>query len=299
MVWLKYHLALPANKIQNLMLDLSGLMVSQGAITQALQRLADYLQIETAQILAAVRRAPYKHADETGWTINGVSHWLWSFVNTRWAFFHIDKSRGSKVPKAFLGHPFKGTLISDFFSAYNKLTGTKQKCLVHLKRDIRNARSPDPPLDFTEPQKKLNRLLSDAERLAQRRRGFSPLVFARRARRIKQRLFDFACANYSHKFWQRISARLLKHHQEIFTFLHQPGLPQDNNAAERSIKPHVIVRNRSYQNRTLAGANAHAALSSLLQTLLLQKRPVVPSLAKAYVQHRQGVQNPVLFSSTG
>jgi transposase len=300
MVWLKFHLALPGNKIKALLEDFCGLAVSEGAVHKALQRLADHLGLESDRVAQAVREAPAKHADETGWTVNGAGHWLWSFVTRRWAYVKIDKSRGSKVPKDILGHPFKGILISDFFSAYNKMSGQKQKCLVHLKREVRKTREAfahGPPGDFKDPDKRLKRLLADADRLADRRTHLSALLYTRRVRRLKDRLFDFATTAYSHKFWQRLSARLLKHHQAIFTFLDVPGLPSGNNAAERSIKPHVIIRNRSYQNRTDAGANAHGVLSSILQTLLLQGRPVVQELAAAYPLHRQGIDKPLLFTS--
>lgn len=299
-VWLKYHMALPGHKIKDLLYDLCGFYISEGAIAQALQRLGSYLQIETCQILKAVQETSSKHVDETGWKINGVSHWLWTVVNNRWAFFHVNKSRGSKVPKELLGCPHQGTVSSDFFSAYNKLKGNKQKCLVHLKRDIHKARDAfpphqGPPGDFRAPERKLNRLLQDAQRLANRRGTFSPLVFARRVRRLKQRLFDFGAATYSHAFWQTMSGRILKHVNELFTFLEKPGVSPDNNAAERAIRPHVIIRNRSFQNRTPKGALAHERLSSLLQTLLLQKRNIVDSLRTAYPKHRQGNQSPLLF----
>jgi len=74
-------------------------------------------------------------------------------------------------------------------------------------------------------------------------------------------------------------------------------VPPDNNAAERGIRPHVILRNRSYQNRTTKGALAHERLGSVLQTLLLQKRDVIESLIAAYPKHRQGVGVSVLFPS--
>jgi transposase len=301
MVWMKHHLALPGNKIKAVLSDFCGLAVTEGAIHKALQRLALHLGLEAAQVRLAVQKAPAKHADETGWTVNGVGHWLWSFVTRRFAYITVDKSRGSKVPIAVLGHPFTGVLVSDFFSAYNKMSGQKQKCLVHLQREIRKARdafAQAPPGDFKEPDKRLKRLLADAQRLADHRTPMSRLLYARRVRRIKNRLFDFATAVYSHKFWQRLSARLLKHHQAMFTFLDVPGLPSDNNAAERSIKPHVIIRNRSFQNRTNKGAHAHSILGSILQSLLLQGRPVVQELAKAYPLHRQGIGKPILFTST-
>jgi len=306
MVWLKYHLALPANKVQAVLHDLCGMKVSEGAVTQALQRLAGYLRIESDQIMAAIKTTPVKHVDDTGWTVNGVAHWLWAFVNDKWAHIRVDKSRGSQVPINVLGKTFQGVLVSDFLGAYNsKIHGAKQKCLVHLRRDIRESRGDHPPPDFTAPEKKLQRLLADAERLADRRNRFSPLVFARRTRRIKDRPFLFATQVYSNATWRRLSARLLTHYKSIFTFLDVPGLASHNNAAERTIKPHVIIRNRSYQNRTPAGADAHGVLTSLLQTLLLQKRPVLQGLAGACLHHRQWRPHldapaaaPILFSRT-
>jgi transposase len=288
MVWLKYHLALPANKIQAVLHDLCGLQVSTGAITQALQRLAGYLRIESDQILRAIQIAAVKHVDETGWKINGVGHWLWAFVNTAWAYFCVDKSRGSQVPVGLLGKVFQGVLVTDFLNAYNsKMQGRKQKCLVHLRREIREERGDHPPPDFTGPEKKLKRLLADAQRLADRRDHLSPRVFARRVRRAKDRLFEFATDVYSNATWKRLSKRILIHRDSLFTFLDVPGLPSDNNTAERAIKPHVIIRNRSFQNRTPAGADAHGVLTSLVQTLLLQKRPVLKNIARAFLHHRQ------------
>jgi transposase len=299
MVWLKYHVVVPGNKIVALFKDLMGLTVSEGAVAQALQRLALWLGVEADVVLAALKEAPVKHVDETGWKINGKNRWLWSIADKLWSYTRIADSRGSKIPKALLGDPFHGVVVADFFSAYNKMHGVHQKCLVHLRRDIHKARADHPPPDFTSPEKKLRRLLADADRLAERRPGYSRLLFARRVRRLKERLFDFATQTYSHKTWQRLSARLLKHKDRIFTFLDVPGVPPDNNHAERAIRPHVILRNRSFQNRTDKGAHAHSVLTSLVQSLRLQKRSVIPGIASAYLAHRHGLVQPALFTSGG
>lgn len=294
-VWLKHYTILPGNKIKAILRDFCGLHISEGTIPQALQRLARYLRVEAEVVLKAIQYAAYKQSDETGWNINGIGHWLWTVMNGQWAYFRIHQSRGSKVIKELLGNPFKGVLVSDFFSAYNRMQGIKQKCLVHLRREMRNAHGSDPPDSFLKPYKKLTRILDDAIRLATRRDALSTLMFRRRTRRIKERLIDFGCASYSDKTWQRLSKRLLKHEKELFTFLDNPGIPNHNNAAERAIRPHVIARNRSFQNRTNKGAYAHGILTSLLQTLALQKRDGMTSLASAYVKHRQGHQDPLLF----
>lgn len=287
MALLKYHYVLPGNKIKAVLRELCGLRVSEGGIAQALQRLGQYLETEAGIIIEWLRQAAYKHADETGWKINGKNHWLWAFVNQMWAYYVIHKSRASKVPKEVLGNPVPGILISDFHSAYGKLQGKKQKCLVHLKREMKTCQGKDPPDDYRGPYKKLRRILSDAFRLEEERPKLNRLTFQRRVRRLKERLTDFACAPYRDANWKRLSKRLLKHENEMFTFLDFPGIPKDNNQAERLIRPHVILRNRSFQNRTDQGAQAHSTLTSILHSLILQKRNPMQEIQRAYPLHRQ------------
>lgn len=296
MAILKYHHGLPGNKIKEVFEGLSGLTISEGAISQALQRLSRWLQAETGQILEMIRQSSHLHMDETGWKINGKGHWLWAAVNERLAFYRIAPSRGSKVAKDILGETFKGILVTDFFSAYNKLKGPQQKCLVHLLREMRQIRSRDAPEDYLGPYRALRRLLRDALRLNELRGKLDPLVFRRRRFLLEDRLIQFACAVYSNKDWQRLSARILKHHDQILAFLDVEGLPSNNNEAERAIRGHVIIRNRSYQNRTEEGAEAHSTLTSLLRSLQLQGRNPLEELQRAYIHHRQGNPEPFLFA---
>ena len=77
----------------------------------------------------------FMHADETGWKRD----WLWVFTNPFITFFDIDESRGSQVVIDHLGAFYHGVLITDFWNAYRNKVGAfaKQKCLVHLLRDIK------------------------------------------------------------------------------------------------------------------------------------------------------------------
>lgn len=297
MAILKYHHGLPGNKIRELLAGMSGLKVTEGAIAQALQRMAHWLNVEADEILKALRQAPHLHMDETGWKVNGVNHWLWTAVNERLAYYRIDRSRGSKVAKDILGESFEGILITDFFSAYNKLSLRQQKCLVHLLRELRECRARDGPQDYVGPYRKLRRIISDAFRLNEKRASMTRLVFRRRVERLKKRLLDFSCAVYTNKDWKRLSGRLLKHQKQILAFLDVPGLPADNNAAERAIRPQVIIRNRSFQNRTQKGAQAQSVLTSLLHTFKLRGENPLPALQRAYLYHRQGnPSRPTLFT---
>ena len=44
-------------------------------------------------------------------------------------------------------------------------------------------------------------------------------------------------------------------------------MPFDNNAAERAIRPAVIIRKNSYGNRSQRGADTQAVLMSIYRTL--------------------------------
>jgi transposase len=120
---LRYVHGLPFNKIRTALQQFAHLSVSEGALAQALQRLAAWLQVETTALRDAVRASPATHIDETGWKLTGTNHWLWAFVTERLAYVRIDRSRGSGVPKDVLGPDYAGVVISDFHSAYNRLTG--------------------------------------------------------------------------------------------------------------------------------------------------------------------------------
>ena len=77
------------------------------------------------------------HADETGWRVDGRTHWLWRFTTADLTYYMIDRRRGGPALKRFFKKEFAGVLVTDFWSAYNAVVcAHKQKCLPHLLRDI-------------------------------------------------------------------------------------------------------------------------------------------------------------------
>lgn len=297
-ILLKYHYGLPYSKIQLLFRELCGLKVTDSALAQALQRLSKWLKVEEEEIVKAIRASPWIHIDETGWKIAGRNHWLWDFVNQRLALYRIRKSRGRKVPEEVLTGAYGGITISDFLSAYDKSGRARQRCLVHLVREMDACREKDASEEYSLAYRKLKRILQDAKRLNGERGKLAPWTFSRRVRLLKDRLFNFITLPFTNRNWARLSNRLLKCYGEIFTFLEIPGLPQDNNHAERMIRPNVIFRKISFQNMSPKGAEAHETLMSLLQTLRLQQRNAIDFLRKAYLRHRQGNPSPLLFIPT-
>ena len=56
---------------------------------------------------------------------------------------------------------------------------------------------------------------------------------------MKAKLAD---ATYADADATRLGIRISKYRDQLFTFLDTPGVPSDNNHAERQIRPAVIIR---------------------------------------------------------
>lgn len=290
---LKYHHGLSYSKMRLLFEELCSLKVTESALAQALQRMSRWLEVEEKEIVEAIRASPYIHIDETGWKIAGENHWLWDFVNERLALYRIRKSRGRKVLEEVISDQYRGITISDFLSAYNQSGRLRQRCLVHLVRELHECRQKDSSQEYLAMEKNLRRILNDAKRLDAHRERLVPWRFASRLRRIKQRLFDLVYQAYQNKNCKRLSKRLWLRWPELLTFLDVAGLPNNNNHAERMIRPNVIFRKISFQNMSQKGSHAHEVLMSILQTLRLQNKPAIAFFKTAYLKHRQGNPTPI------
>ena len=68
-----------------------------------------------------------------------TSHLVWT--NTPTERYFVRRGRGKQVVDEVLGDGFGGVLVSDFYAAYNHYPGLKQRCWVHLLRDIRDLKA--------------------------------------------------------------------------------------------------------------------------------------------------------------
>ena len=115
--------------------------------------------------------------------------------------------------------------------------------------------------------KKLRRLLADAIRLWRRKAETPAEEYSARRDRLTARLQESIDAEWNNKHARRLLKRLRRHQGDVFMFLDQAQVPFDNNHAERSIRPAVILRQNSYGNRSQRGADCQAVLMSVFRTL--------------------------------
>lgn len=212
---------------------------------------------------------PFIHANETGWKCD----WLWVFTNPFIPFFDIDESRGSPVvidhPSAF----YHGVLIPDFWNAYWNKVGAfaKQKCLVHLLRDIKELldaglqKHPDAERVLFAVKK----LIQDAIFLHGQHSVLSVEAYRSHRKDILKRFRElYRHAPLSHHESDNIRKRLIAFKNELLTFLKYPIIEPTNNFAEQAIRNAVLLRKLIFGNITTRGKMNVALAMTIIRTAM-------------------------------
>jgi len=261
------HLGISLGKTQNLLHDFFGLTVSRAGLLGHLRWGGDLFAPVVEELLNLLRQSAVVQGDETGWRINGQPAWAWCFRDPRLALFLIDRHRSRDVIVRVLGASFAGTLVSDFYAAYNGLDCPKQRCLVHLLRELTKLREELPwqaVRAFIQP---LIDLFRDAIQLGKNREELGSKAFTQARQRIVARFDELLLTTHTrHPECLRIWRRLFKHCDELFTFLYDPQVPADNNGSERDIRSLAAARNDGGTHRADWSAEAFARIKSIIVT---------------------------------
>lgn len=285
--WLHYGLGVTIDQVIALLQHHLQTRLSRGGLVAMWQRLAMILDPWHQEIGLQVKNSSYLHADETGWRVDGKTHWLWCFANPQACYYMIDASRGSPALNKFFTQSFEGILITDFWGAYNSvMADERQYCMVHLLRELEKVKDANTSEHWQCFYKKLRRILRDGLRL-RCQPDYSPELYESRINLLNKRLIDLTKENYKDSDAKRLIKRLKRCHGGIFTFLDYPQISADNNFAERQIRPAVILRKNSQCNRSEVGAATQAVLMSVFQTIKLRQISPTKTIIKAlesYVQ---------------
>ena len=298
--WLHYALGNTLSQIVEVFNFHLQMKVSEGGLVQMWYRLQAILFTWYEQIQLEALKSAVLHADETSWRVVGKTYWLWCFATQDVTYYMIDRSRGSPALMKFFIQEFGGTLVSDFWGPYNAVVcAFRQKCLAHLFRELEHTEKyKSPGADWPEFAKKLRRLLGDAIRLWRRREELSAQTYASRRDRIHGRLAELIETPWEDKNAKRLIKRFRRHQNELFTFLDQEGVPFDNNHAERTIRPAVIIRKNSQGNRSQQGADCQAVLMSVFRTLKQRGHDPIRTVTAALAEYLTTGKLPPLPTAT-
>jgi hypothetical protein len=297
--FLHYFIGVSLRHITKLLEISSGHRITIGALFHIWSRLATRLEGEYDRIAQQVRTSRVMGGDETGWRIAGRLAWLWAFVTDNACIYLIEPLRSGNVIKRFLGGKFAGTLICDFFSAYNRIeTAFKQRCLYHLFTELKKVDQKTDSPTWKAWRKLLVRLLRDGVRLGRKFGKIPAEEYSRLTKRLHERLGNLFELNSRDPNVKRLSRRLHRHRNEIFTFLNNPHeISPYNNDSERIIRPSVIMRKISQQNRSYEAARVQAILMTVFRTAHLRNQnpfeTVLALVQKSIAEPQHQITRPV------
>ena len=252
----RYRLRLPIEKIRESLSDLYNFKISEGEIIEKLKDTQALFGKDYEAITVLIQEAKVVYADETGWRMNGKNWFLWVFVTTTGVQYVIEDNRGGGVAEKALGNKEDRVLVSDGYRVYQNLKGDKQQCWVHL---LRKAKLHSITLyeDLVLLYKKL--LLELEKPLSQRNRNKFEDTF--------ELLIE---KKYPEIEIQKVKTRMKNHKSFLFTCLSYENVLPENNTAERAIRPQVVMRKIFSGSRSLAGSKAHEVNTSVIETMRKQ-----------------------------
>jgi hypothetical protein len=159
----------------------------------------------------------------------------------------------------------------------------KQKCLAHLLRELAESARDSPAFAAGAFFRKSKRLVKEVLALKRRWDRMGDKLYVTRAIGLENRLQRLSDDEYDEPNERRIAARMRRHRTELTAFLWDRDLDGTNNAAERALRPAVVMRKVTGGSRSAAGAAAWARVASLVRTARQQGRDLLPAI-KAMLQ---------------
>jgi transposase len=274
--YLRTSLRLPFRQIRDLLRILHGFEVSLGEMVEVLHRINAHAQPVLEAHLREIRASPAVQADETGWREDGQNGYIWSVCTPTVRYYEYHHSRAGDIVKRLIGDDFAGVLGSDFYAGYNIHQGLHQRCWVHFLRDIHDLKKLHP--DHAQ----LWQWATQIKQIYLRAKAAPtpdtqlPITKQHAGRVALQHAFEQelwqSCAPFvrTETIMHTLCERVERFLPELFVFVAYPGVPSDNNLAERSVRPLVVARKISGGTRSPKGSSTRMGLASLFGTWMAQ-----------------------------
>jgi transposase len=255
--------------------------IAQGSLWGALHQLARRLATVPQRLLLEYRRAPVKHADETGWRNDGHNGYAWLFCTALISLFRLRQSRSASVAKEVFGSKrLPGVLVVDRYNGYNQMPCSIQYCYAHLLREVQDLGKEFPEVrEVSQFVASFAPLLADAMKL--RAQELTATRFGQQALELKVQIKTLVYSPAQHPGIQKIQNIFRQRATRLYHWAKNPAIPADNNRAERELRPLVIARKISFGSQSEQGAQTREILMTVLHTLRKRTQDVFGAFKRA------------------
>ena len=276
-VLLRHDTDVPYARLRAMLDEVFDVRLSRGDLGATLDTAAAAMAPAAQGIREAVRTAPVVLSDETGLRIDGRNGWVWLF-RTPWdILFLVDRRRAKAAVAELLAGARPEAWVSDRGPVQGGHAAERQACLAHLVRDGRKAEE----LGDTAFAPALRAILATILRHDARTPAWAASTLALRLGEVERRLDAVAAIAAGHREGEKLRRWVKAHRAELTLCLRRRDVPATNNVSERALRPFVTARTVFGCARSKEGADAMAAIRSVLTTAKARGLRVMDALAVA------------------
>jgi len=273
---LKYYLRGTLRRVEEFMFHQNDFEISTKGLMDIYLRVGGACRNDYDKMIVKVRKARWRHIDETGIKINGETAWLWIFRTDEGdVLVVIRKSRGSNVVREILGENHIGPNIVDGWTAYNFLK-IIQRCWSHLLREVD---------DFREISKNGMRLSDEINSMFSELKAVldkdPPMKERKRLKAKCDRNIEALVERYDKfKELEKSVGYLRGGLGNWYTCILYPGMEPTNNLGEQAMREHVVMRKIIGCFRSENGSQNYQYIASMLASWNLQGKNMFVELEK-------------------
>ena len=262
-IYLRSVQAIPINRLRDIVFDMVGLEISEGAIVNILKASQSAFAAQTARFKLDLMAGTVIASDETGMRVGKKNRWLWVFHHDLTAVFRGNQSRAKTVVEDFLGEWRPDYWVSDRYGGQiGWAVKDHQYCLAHLIRDVQYAIDKGD----TVLAPKLRRLLADACAIARRRDKLRDATLKAYERKLDQRLDKIMAATPQNPAGIALRKVFRKIRAYLFVFVTNREISPTNNGSERAVRPCTVYRKVTNGFRAEWAAELYADVRSAVET---------------------------------
>ena len=269
-----YGFGVPMRKVPSILRELTGVTVTQGALTQdALRRAEAKVGAAYQALRAGVCQQPTVNTDDTGFRINGAGAFVMAFDTPASTVYQIRRRHRNEEVRELIPADYGGVMGTDRGKSYDaeELLGVaQQKCIPHIQRNLNavleNKRGPAAGFG-----RKLKELLWQGMELWKSDHQGEVPNYAQQVQQLEaQDTHHLRMRTLQDEDNQRLLDGIGLHHDRgnLLRFLHQPEVEPTNNRAERALRFIVIARDTGQYAKNDRGAEAYAAFASVIRTAM-------------------------------
>lgn len=267
--YLKFKARIPIGIIADFINNVCNLPMTSTTAYKITKEAGKKLKDEYNKLGMEIRNEEVVNADETSMSVLGDNNWIWVFSTKLKTFFRFNKERGGKIVEDTLGKDFKGIIIADGWKTYKVYCeGNKirlQRCWSHGLREVK--------FECKEKYPDLYKWYCDIYALAKKgkqyKMGKTRHIYYEKCKIEMERWIGVAS---SHQDIRKLAVKINNGGDNWFTAVLHPEAPFDNNEAERSLRPFVIIRKIIGCLRSEMGKETYEIMLSLISTWNKQQK---------------------------